>query len=102
MGRRLSQRAHPKHSCLAPRRSKDKTRKTEESGLPAAGRYRVGGGAGRGSSCCSEEGMRDPAEQTETLEAEHCELSTRTAAHLVTTQKKAGWMLRCEDVMSTP
>lgn len=46
--------------------------------------------------------MRDPAEQIETLEAKHCELSTRTAACLVTTQKKAGWILRWEGVMSTP
>lgn len=46
--------------------------------------------------------MRDPAELIETLEVEHCELSTRTTAHLVTTQKKVGWKLRCEGVMSTP
>lgn len=44
--------------------------------------------------------MRGPAERIETPEAEHYELSTRTAARLVTTQKKAGWMLRCKDVMS--
>lgn len=46
-------------------------------------------------------GVRDPPKQTETLEAEHCELSTRTVAGLVTPQKKACWILRCEDVRAT-
>lgn len=32
---------------------------------------------GRGGSCCSEEGIRDPAKQTESLVAEPSKLSAR-------------------------
>lgn len=60
VGRRPSQHTLLKHRCLPSRRSQDKTRKAEETGLPAAGRYRVGEGAGRGGSCCSEDRDEGP------------------------------------------
>lgn len=46
-------------------------------------------GAGRGSSCCGDEGIRDPAKQTETLVAvaEHSKLSATADGCLVTLRK---------------
>lgn len=54
--------------------------------LPAAGKYGLDRCLAR-SNCCSEEGIRDPAKQTETLMAEPSKLSARADGSSATLRK---------------
>lgn len=86
ISRGSSQHTHPKRSCLAPRRSQDKTKNGKETGMPAAGKSGLERCRAR-SNCISEEGIRDPAKQTETLVAEPSKLSSRADGSSATLRK---------------